>query len=170
MGDGLNHAGKALRDRVAAFCKAAIADRVFPGCVVGVTDGSGKAEIWTFGALSYEAGSLRVQPGTLYDLASVTKSIPTSSVILRLIDRGQLDLDDRAIDLLPELDHDQHSEILIRHLLTFTAVFDMGRPMASIARDEATDVLTEIFRTPHHSRAYLEPRAGQFPSPDPPSP
>jgi CubicO group peptidase (beta-lactamase class C family) len=61
-------------------------------------------------------------------------------------------LDDRAIDLLPELDHGQHSEILIRHLLTFTAVFDMGRPMASIARDEATDVLTEIFRAPLRDR------------------
>lgn len=69
----------------------------------------------------------RVDPGTAYNWASITKTF-TAIAILQLRDHGQLALDDPAVRYIPELRqvHDAYGSIdaiTIRHLLTHSAGF-----------------------------------------------
>lgn len=136
------------RDRkIAAFCEAAIAARTTPGCVVGYVR-NGKTCVLPFGGIRYEASAARVNEQTAYDVASITKSIPTSSIILKLAEQGRIRLDDKVTDYLPELENDYRDEILIRHLLTFTVCFDFGKTLASVARENPEGVLDTILKAP----------------------
>jgi CubicO group peptidase (beta-lactamase class C family) len=79
----------------------AIADGAFPGAAYGVwLDGSIIA-LDAVGAFTYDSSAPPVTLGTVYDLASLTKVIATTSIAMRLYDRGILDLDARLGDILP---------------------------------------------------------------------
>ena len=62
----------------------AIRDRVTPGAVIEV--GRRGSVLWRapFGALTYELDAPRVVDDTIYDLASLTKVISTTSIAMRL--------------------------------------------------------------------------------------
>ena len=70
----------------------AIRDRLFPGCVIAWSRLNGERQIWTFGYETYEAAQA-VRQETLYDVASVTKSIPTASLAAQLMEEGKLSLE-----------------------------------------------------------------------------
>ena len=57
----------------------AIRERVFPGCVIGIVRANGEREIFSSGTFIYESAAEQVKEDTIYDVASVTKSIPTAS-------------------------------------------------------------------------------------------
>jgi CubicO group peptidase (beta-lactamase class C family) len=57
---------------------------------------------------------------SIFDIASITKAIPTSSLALQLIDKGMLHPDDRLITYVPEFSNSTREKVLIRHLLTQT--------------------------------------------------
>lgn len=54
------------------------------------------------GNFTYETGSPRVTPETIYDLASLTKVVATTTAAMILYERGELRLDARVVDLLPK--------------------------------------------------------------------
>ncbi|MEX2632862.1 MAG: serine hydrolase [Balneolales bacterium] len=56
----------------------------------------------------------------IFDLASLTKAYATTFAIMLLVDRGELSLDDRITDHLPDFPEDK-KDILVRHLLTHTS-------------------------------------------------
>jgi CubicO group peptidase (beta-lactamase class C family) len=89
-----------------------------------------------------------VSRDTVYDLASVTKVIPTNSIILSLIERGLLSFDDQAIKFLPELTCPNSDQILIRHLLTFTVVFDLPHRLSSYASEGKSSIVKAIYDAP----------------------
>ena len=98
----------------------AIKDKTFPGCVVGVVNKNGERQILPFGNFTYDDTSPKVEEGTIYDTASLTKSIPTGSLALQLIDEGKLKLTDKLIDYIPEFNNSDRENVLIKHLLTYT--------------------------------------------------
>lgn len=74
--------------------RAAITRRVFPGCVVHV--GSSRATRWheAIGRLSFDTDSAAAESTTWYDLASLTKPLATTTIILDLVSRGVVSLDE----------------------------------------------------------------------------
>lgn len=134
------------RAPVQALCERAIRERVFPGCQIGWLEGD-KIEVAGHGRLRYD-DQATVTEETLYDIASVTKSLPTNSIILKLIDDGRLSLDDQAIRYLPELRNEYREQILIRHLLTYTVVFDLPGGMSGVAAEAPSRLLHSIFTAP----------------------
>jgi CubicO group peptidase (beta-lactamase class C family) len=156
--------------RVARLCRAAVQKRLFPGCVVGFWRGDGgdgggrdvasggrpdggrhgsaEAVVWPFGRLTYEANSPEVTAGTVYDVASITKSIPTGSLALMLAEEGRLGLDDRLVDYVPEVRSAEREQILIRHLLEYTVVFDIPGGLAAVARRSPDEVLGRVLNAP----------------------
>ncbi|MFD1848616.1 serine hydrolase domain-containing protein [Oceanobacillus bengalensis] len=58
---------------------------------------------------------------TVFDLASLTKVVGTLPAILRLIESGDVRLDDSIGYFLPEFAHNGKQDITIRHLLTHTS-------------------------------------------------
>ncbi len=136
-----------LDERVAELCRGAIEARTFPGCVVGYIRG-GRTAVLPFGRLTYDAGDPVVTERTVYDLASITKSLPTSSVILMLVEDGRISLDQRVADFIPELNNEYREQILVRHLLTFTGSFDIGGRLAEAARENPSRLLDLVFTAP----------------------
>jgi CubicO group peptidase (beta-lactamase class C family) len=91
-------------ERFATACRVldeAIAARAFPGCAFGVL-ANGKVVIsGARGRFTYEADSPAVTAETVYDVASLTKVVATTSAAMLLHQRGQLDLDTPLGELLP---------------------------------------------------------------------
>ncbi len=76
---------------------------MFPGCAVGVSR-KGSRYILSAGTLAYDAAS--VTEDTLYDCASITKSIPTGSLALEFIAVKKLRLKDKVKKHIPEFQND----------------------------------------------------------------
>lgn len=58
---------------------------------------------------------------TVFDLASLTKVVATLPAILKLMDEGDVRLDDKVDFFLPEFSRNGKSNITVRHLLTHTS-------------------------------------------------
>lgn len=92
-----------------------------PGCVVLVAR---KGTIVWHKAYGYRAVSPEKvinSVSTVYDLASLTKPIATTTAIARLLDDGTLDFNDKVIDYLPSFGAEQKDDVTIAHLLTHTS-------------------------------------------------
>ncbi|MDB5245486.1 MAG: beta-lactamase, partial [Parcubacteria group bacterium] len=109
-----------MEDQIAQLAGQAIENEVFPGCVVGIVRKDGTRTVLPFGAFTYDIDAPLVQKDTQYDVASITKSIPTASLALMLIDQGKLKTTDRLIDYIPEFNNSDREGVLIQHLLTYT--------------------------------------------------
>ena len=105
-----------MREQLATLARRAIDEKVFPGCVIGTLRSDG-ADIACFGRQTYESDSPEVWEGTIYDLASVTKSIPIALLTAMLVAQGKLRLDDRVVQYLPTIqnDHGATIEDLLRY-------------------------------------------------------
>ena len=69
------------------------------------------------GNFTYDADSKSMKKSTIFDIASLTKVISTTSGAMLLYDRGQLDLDSKVIEYFPEFGTNGKDSISIRHLL-----------------------------------------------------
>jgi beta-glucosidase-like glycosyl hydrolase/CubicO group peptidase (beta-lactamase class C family) len=84
-----------------AVLDRALADGAFPGGVLAVGLGD-RVAVHPFGALTYGAKAQRAAAETIYDVASLTKPIVTTTAAMMLVERGQLDLDAPVERYLPE--------------------------------------------------------------------
>lgn len=84
-----------------ALLDQAVADGAFPGGVLAVGWDHHLA-VHPFGALTRGAKAQRVASETLYDVASLTKAIVTTTAAMMLFERGWLDLDAPVARYLPE--------------------------------------------------------------------
>lgn len=130
--------------KILDLCEDSIREQLFPGCVVGVLR-AGKTTILPAGKMTYDTSSRLITTDTAYDVASITKSIPTSCLILHLVERGLLALDDTLITYVPELANRYRTSILIRHLLTYTVVFDIPGGLSRVAKEKPHQILESIF-------------------------
>lgn len=88
---------------------------------VGVTRGDEIVYARTFGYANIEL-SQKANMNTLFHIASVSKPF-TAAAILKLVEQGKIQLDDRIIDHIPafEMKGDQYQSITIRQILTHTS-------------------------------------------------
>ncbi|MDO8575813.1 MAG: serine hydrolase domain-containing protein [bacterium] len=125
---------------IEAGVRKAIREKVFPGCVVGVVRFNGTRELLPFGHFTYESDASAVREDTIYDLASITKSIPTASLALTLMGEGKLRSADKVVKYLPELKNDYGATI--EDLLTYRVC----GPRLSTLKDKMPDeVLSHVF-------------------------
>ncbi|MGH2575567.1 MAG: serine hydrolase domain-containing protein, partial [Ignavibacteria bacterium] len=94
-----------------------IKDSVFPSAVLVVGDSKEIIYQNAYGRLTYEDSSNTTTLKTIYDLASVTKVIATTSAIMKLYDDGKIDLYRAVSYYIPEFDNNGKSDIKVIHLL-----------------------------------------------------
>jgi CubicO group peptidase (beta-lactamase class C family) len=104
-------------DRAIAILDEARAERAFPG--VAVEAGRRAGPLWwhAVGELSYEPDSPAVSTETIYDLASLTKVIATTTLAMRAVDDGAIGLDDPVASWLDAWRGGDRADVTIRDLL-----------------------------------------------------
>lgn len=93
-----------------------------------------------FGKLGWTTSSPRVSSDkSIYDLASLTKVVGTTTAAMVLFDQGRLDLDAPVNTYLPAFSGGWKDSITVRHLLTHRSGLPAGRDLWRVARtaDEA---------------------------------
>jgi beta-N-acetylhexosaminidase len=105
----------------------AIADKAFPGATLAVGN-KDKVALHAFGTLSYDAKSPQVKLRTMYDVASLTKVIVTTTLVEKLVEGdfpSPLQLDAPVERYLPEWATGPQPEwrhrVTVRNLMTHTS-------------------------------------------------
>lgn len=137
---------------VEAVVERGIQSRTYPGAVVLVGRTDTVLYAGGFGRVSWESRSARPHPdSTLWDLASLTKVMATTSAALRLVERGAIALDTPVVRYLPGFTGLGRDSITVRMLLNHTSGL---RAWAPLWRDHDTrdaalaGLLTEWPREP----------------------
>lgn len=125
----------------------AIADSAFPAAQLAVVRDGMLVYNKSFGTFTYDRASRPIDNTTMFDLASVSKVIGTTSAVMKLVDNGLLGLDDGVGMYLPEFATGPKSAITIRQLITHRAGFPPFRRFFLMC-STATAALDSVFATP----------------------
>jgi len=111
----------------------------FPGAVVLVARRGRVAFYRAYGYAQKYPEKRLMTKNTIFDLASLTKVVSTTPVIMSLIEDGYLELWDTIRDYIPNFNHRKKSEITLWHLLTHTSGLP-NRPLYSILSSPADTI------------------------------
>jgi len=121
----------------------------FPGAVLVV--GSRDTILFAkgYGRLTWSAGSTTPDPdSTLWDLASLTKVVATTTALMLLVERGRVDLTAPVARYVPEFNGPGTARVTVRHLLTHTSGLRATLPLYREARDSAEALRMVFAATP----------------------
>jgi len=147
-----------------AILHEAINQKAFPAASVAVTHSGSLVALKALGSFTSEAGapsssrSLReggqdaLHPTTLFDLASLTKAVATTTIAMLLYERGLLDLEAPVSAIVPEFTTDaardpRRQEVTLRMLLTHSSGLPAHEKFFLKARTRA-ELLEAAFTTP----------------------
>jgi CubicO group peptidase (beta-lactamase class C family) len=87
-----------------------------------------------YGHLTYEGDLffLPVKNETLFDMASVSKVVGTTSAIMMLYEEGKLSISDSIIKYIPEMNNNGKDKITIKNLLLHNAGLAPDYPFVPI--------------------------------------
>lgn len=105
------------RDPVLMLLREACGRRVFPGAVVCASRGGMVRYEHAVGSSTLYPIPLPLVSQALFDVASLTKSVATTTAIMLLVDAGELDLDVSIAEYIPAMREGGKGAITIRHLL-----------------------------------------------------
>jgi CubicO group peptidase (beta-lactamase class C family) len=128
---------------IAGLIDEAVASGGVPGAVAVVGRGAATLASFVAGQADTTPGSERLMTaGTVFDVASLTKAVATTTAALALAGAGKLALEDPACDYAPV---SWPASVTVRHLLTHTAGLPDSRKFYEWceARDQ---VLRELYR------------------------
>jgi CubicO group peptidase (beta-lactamase class C family) len=133
----------------------------YPGAAVVV--GRRGAAVWEkgFGRLGWteESGNV-VAERTIYDLASLTKVVGTTTAVMLLFDEGKLHLDDKVQQFVPEFTGGGKEKVTIRMLLEHRSGLPAGRDIWRIAHTpeeaRAAVISTPLFAAPDQYYEYSD--------------
>src|SRR5438067_12538476 len=109
--------------RMDAVIQASIAKKDLPGAVVLV--GRHGKTVWrkAYGARAVEPQREAMTADTIFDIASLTKVVATTTSIMILIEQGKIRLGDSVVQFIPEMKGEGRDSITIEHLLTHMTGF-----------------------------------------------
>ncbi|MGH9504060.1 MAG: serine hydrolase domain-containing protein [Terriglobales bacterium] len=101
----------------------AIVQAVFPAASIAVTFQGKLIALRAFGRFSYEPESTPVTVATVFDLASVSKAVATTTMAMILYERGLLDLEAPVASIVPEFAgaDGRRGEVTVRMLLAHSS-------------------------------------------------
>jgi len=110
--------------------ESSIQEGIFPGCSLVVSEGPGKRRIErSWGRLTYAPWSPEVTPGTIFDLASLTKPLAVAVPLAVLAANGVIGLDTRISHVIPKSQDVSAGRLTLRRLLCHTGGLAPLRPL-----------------------------------------
>jgi CubicO group peptidase (beta-lactamase class C family)/beta-glucosidase-like glycosyl hydrolase len=133
--------------------EAAIKDKAFPGATVAIGY-QGKVSLRAFGKFTYDTEARNVGIDTMYDIASLTKVVSTTTLVAKLVEGDfpvRLDLDAPVERYLPEWASGPQPEwrhrVTVRHLMTHTSGLPPFKEYWRTSKSKQ-DTLEKIFVEP----------------------
>jgi len=133
-------------EQIGALLDAAVSGGGIPGAVAVAGQGPATLGQWTVG----QADALQARPmraDTVFDLASLTKVMATTTVTLALAGRGELGLGDQVAGYLPGFAACRDAGVTVAHLLTHTSGLPGSRQFYRWCRSR-DGLLRELCLTP----------------------
>jgi CubicO group peptidase (beta-lactamase class C family) len=146
----------------------AVNEGVFPGAVLLA---AWRGEVRVHEAVGFAALKPRKVPMTrftIFDLASLTKPIATTTAVMRLVDRGALGLDDPVNRWIPEFSGGEKDRVRVRDLLNHCSGLRAWEPLYKEVIKSAKrrtgyvgspDAKQQVLNRIHHSRLVYPPGA-----------
>jgi CubicO group peptidase (beta-lactamase class C family) len=128
-------------DRADSLILEAIERRITPGAALAVGRAGHMVRLRGYGAAGWEPGAALVTDSTLFDIASLTKVVVTTSAIMRHVDSGEVVLDapiHRYLAWWPRTG--AKGAITVRHLLQHTSGLPAGSPLHRVPGDRSRRV------------------------------
>src|SRR5689334_21021337 len=115
-------------DQARQVITEAIHARTFPAAVVEV--GNATQPLWSeaFGRLTFDDTARPAEQDTVFDLASLTKVLATTTLVMQAVERGRLGLDDRIATIVPAWHGKDRQHTTVRDLLAHCSGLPAYRP------------------------------------------
>ena len=161
FGDGVNFNRQVVREgkarevgaseikfqKIDSIINKAIGESIFPGASVLIAKDGIIIKNKGFGKLTYDENSTNVTPQTIYDLASVTKVISTTTAVMKLVDENKIKLEDKVAKYIPQFSQNGKNEITIYNLLVHNSGLPGWRKFYEFCETPKC-VLDSIYSTP----------------------
>ena len=131
--------------RIDGLVEEAIARRQMPGAVVLVGTADGVAYRKAFGRRAIDPADEPMTIDTVFDAASLTKVVATTTAVMMLVEEGRLRLNDTVASHVPGFERYGKDRITIRHLLSHTSGLrpDVDWSMPWVGDDTAIELACE---------------------------
>jgi CubicO group peptidase (beta-lactamase class C family) len=145
-----------------AAVRDGIAKGIYPGAVVVIGRRDSLLYARGYGHFTWSPASPVPDPdSTIWDIASITKVVSTTSVAMRLVDRHRLDLDAPVRRYLPRFSGGPKNQVTVRMLLDHTSGLKSYVPFyvkARGSRSRSIDLLyaQPLVRAPGDSAEYSD--------------
>jgi len=137
----------ALPARLDSLVRVGLEQGAAPGAALAVGRYGRLVYLKGFGTTDYAEGAPAVDASTMYDLASLTKVVATTTAAMILEEEGKLDISRTVQSYLPEFNAPDKAAITVRMLLTHRGGLEAFAPLWKDTRGRA-DYLAKINARP----------------------
>jgi len=125
----------------------AINEKAMPGCELLIAKNGKLAFQKAYGSYTYMDAAAKVNPYSVYDLASLTKILSTTLAVMKLYDQGKIDLKKKIGDYLPEFIGTNKANISMEDLLLHQGGLKAYIPFYKETLDDEGRPLPDLYRT-----------------------
>jgi serine-type D-Ala-D-Ala carboxypeptidase len=136
-----------LPARLDSIVREGLAEGAAPGAALAVGRFGRLVHLKGYGTTDYAAGAPAVDASTIYDMASLTKVVATTTAAMILEEEGKLDLSRTVQSYLPEFSAPDKAAITVRMLLTHRGGLEAFAPLWKESRGRA-EYLAQINARP----------------------
>jgi uncharacterized protein YbbC (DUF1343 family)/CubicO group peptidase (beta-lactamase class C family) len=133
---------------VDAVIQQAISDGTIPGAVLIVGHDGSVIYRKAYGERALEPRREAMTLDTVFDLASLTKVIVTTTAVMQLVERGEVRLNDPVAKYLPEFAQNGKDDITVRQLLTHYSGLEPDLDLKTVWEGKQTAYAMAFAETP----------------------
>lgn len=133
-------------DKIDAFINDVIASGAFPGCRVLAASKGNVFYDKAFGRLRPDSNE-SVELNTVYDLASVTKTMATTLAVMKLYDQGKLNIYDALGKYLPSVRGTDKEQLILADILAHQAGLVAWIPFYKETLDSTKHPLDSLYKS-----------------------
>lgn len=137
---------EAIRDSVRAVLERGLADSAYPGAYAVVGSRTQVYASLGVGQLDW-ATSPAPDENTMWDMASLSKVIGTTTAVMQLWEQGRINLNAPVQKYIPEFTGEHKELVTVRHLLTHSSGLPAWRPLYKEA-SSPEEAIALVFSTP----------------------
>jgi CubicO group peptidase (beta-lactamase class C family) len=126
---------------------SAIKDSAFPGAVVLVSNDGGVIYEKVFGHFTYDDTSAAVTKNTIYDIASLTKVIATTTAVMICYDNNLFELDDPVEKYISDFAQNGKENVTIKNLLLHNSGLPAFKRFYN-NYSSADEIINDIYKMP----------------------